>query len=107
MENLVTDEIRYNLLIILEKDGNVEQLINFGYSYEQISSFINMEVLEGTVIFLDNKFQITEKGLELKTALFEKLEYSNIEYMITPQISDIIKTRSEIFFIPDSNELPD
>ncbi|MDR6370567.1 hypothetical protein J2795_002279 [Chryseobacterium bernardetii] len=108
MKNIeIPDNVRYILLLILEKDGNIEQLKNIGYTYEKISELISFEINEKTVILEDNKFKITEKGLILKENLIEILNYSSIENLISPQVSDIIKNKNDDFFIPSQNDLPD
>lgn len=105
--NAIPDNVRYILLLILEKDGNIEQLKNIGYTYEDISKLINNEINLGTVILNNNKFQITSQGLNIKSKLVENLNYSNIENLISPKVSDLIKDKNDNFFIPAENDLPD
>jgi hypothetical protein len=110
MDNDITlpNNIRYMLLLILEKDGNIEELKNIGYSYEKISEIINNEIKVGTILLENNRFQITQKGIILKNELIASLNYSNLETLVSPQISNIItEKKDDSFFIPSQNDLPD
>lgn len=105
---MLPNNIRYMLLLILEKDGNIEELKNIGYSYEKISEIINNEIKVGTIVLENNKFQITQEGVILKDKLITSLNYSNLETLVSPQISNmIIEKKDDSFFIPSQNDLPD
>jgi len=102
------DKVKYLLLLILENNGNIEQLIEYGYTYSEVSNFIKKEIEYKNAIYFDNKLIITEKGIKLKNELSKKLEYSNIENLISPLLSALIKdNKDEQIFIPLLDELPD
>lgn len=105
---ILSDKARYLLLTILENDGNVESIRKLGYDYSQITTLIKKEIELDNIVFNNGKVDITEKGLSLKSYLAKKLNYSNLETLISPQISDIIEEPAEdYFFIPSEKELPD
>ena len=102
------DRVKYLLLLILENNGNIEQLVELGYSYTQVSELIKEEISLGNAIFSENKIVITDKGVVLKDELSKRLEYSKLENLISPLLSAFIKdNKDESFFIPSLDELPD
>jgi hypothetical protein len=105
---VLTDETKYLLLVILENDGNVESIKDLGYDYNQITELIKNEIKLKNIIFSDNKIEITQEGIKLKNYLAKKLNYSNLEALISPQLSDIIEVPVDSqIFIPSEKELPD
>lgn len=104
----LTDKAKYLLLVILENDGNIESLKDLGYDYVQITDLIKNEISLKNIVFTNGKISITEQGLKMKDILAKKLNYNNLESLISPQLSSIIEQPSnEQFFIPSEKELPD
>lgn len=105
---VLADDAKYLLLVILENDGNIESLRELGYDYSQITDLIKNEIVTNNITFNNGKIEITEQGLKLKNLLAKKLNYTNLEMLITPKISDIIEEPVDNqIFIPSENELPD
>jgi len=105
---ILTDKARYLFLIILENDGNIESIRELGYDYSQITELIKKEIELENIIFNGGKIIITEKGILLKNSLAKKLNYTTLESLISPKLSDLIEISNDNqFFIPSEDELPD
>lgn len=105
---MLTDKARYLLLVVLENDGNIESIKELGYDYSQITELIKKEIELNNIVFNNDKIEVTEQGLLLKNYLAKKLNYSSLETLISPKLSDIIEEPLENqFFIPSEKELPD
>ncbi len=103
----IPNETRFLLLTIIDNDGDIDDLKKNGYSYFQITSFIKNEIQLGNAHFSNNILTLTEKGLQIKNELVEKLDYQNSNKVVAPKLSGIIKTkiRDDSIFIPSENEL--
>lgn len=103
----LTKEAKLLLLIIIEKNGSIDDLYNLGYEYVQITNFLKDEIANNNASFENGKLLITEKGLKEKNELSKELKIYKSDRVVRPQLS---KKDSEIFkltdiFIPSEDDL--
>lgn len=104
-------DIRARLLLlkIIETNGSIDDLYNFGYQYFQITQFLKKEIEVGNAVFNDGILEITELGMDEKRKLMDKSGAEKIDRIVLPQISMENKSFqigvNEIF-IPSKDELP-
>lgn len=105
--NEISPEARLLLLIIIEKNGSIDDLYNLGYEYFQITKFLKDEIQAKNAKLIDGQLHITEKGLEEKLSLIKKLNKDKSEKIIMPQLSKKDKSRylKNDVFIPSQDEL--
>ena len=100
-------EARLLLLVIIDKDGSVDDLHSLGYEYFQITRFLKEEINDKNAVIENGHLSLTEKGLKQKEELVKLLEIDKSDKFVLPQLSDKnekIISRLDIF-IPSEDEL--
>ncbi|PTX61471.1 hypothetical protein C8N46_104114 [Kordia periserrulae] len=101
------EEIKLRVLLIIEKNGSIDDLYNAGFKYFQITKFLKEEISNNNAEFVDDKLVITKKGIKEKQRLIELLKIEKLEKFVMPQLSskkiDLINLND--VFIPSEDEL--
>ena len=102
-------EHRYLLYKIIENNGNINLLVDLGYTYSEILDLIKIEKENNFFLIKKNSFILSEKGIKELNVLKSKLNIKNEDSLITPLYSELINNTNSknILFIPDQNDLPD
>ncbi|WP_339885616.1 hypothetical protein [Polaribacter vadi] len=102
------EEIRLRVLLIIEKNGSIDDLYNLGFKYFQITKFLKEEISSKNAKLEEGKLIITEKGIQEKEKIINNLKIEKLGKYVMPQLSsqklDLIDT--DELFIPSENELP-
>lgn len=102
----LSKNIRIFLLKIIDKNGNVEPLREFGYEYSQIISFISDEVIKNNAEHKNGKLSLTEKGKSLLGSLEEQKQVSGSKRWIEPEFQNrISKLDKNDVFLPNQDDL--
>lgn len=103
----ITEEARLLLLVIIEKNGSIDDLNNIGYEYFQISKFIKDEIEKKNAVIKDGNLKLTTKGIEEKFFLMKDLNIKKTNRIVLPQFSkkEIISKKSTDIFIPSEDDL--
>lgn len=102
------DEVRLRVLLIIEKNGSIDDLYNLGFKYFQITKFLKEEISNKNAKLEDGKLIITEKGIQEKQKIIDSLQIEKLEKYVMPQLSSQKMDFMDIdeLFIPSENELP-
>ncbi len=97
----------YQLLHIINNNGNIRRLIRNDITFIQIIDNIKELTFKGVLFYKDGKLSITEEGLKI----FEELsiQYKNVDKdkWIEKEIKSKLENKIEIDFVylPDQNKL--
>lgn len=103
----MNDQILFLLLSVINNKGNIKKLINEGYSYKQVSEFIDYAGDEGFLIYNDEKLILSEAGI-LKLAEIEKrFKITDKNKWIEPEEKSRIKNQlsKDFIYLPHQDEL--
>jgi len=102
------EEIRLRVLLIIEKNGSIDDLYNSGFKYFQITKFLKEEITNKNAELVDGKLVITDKGIKEKQKLIDSLQIEKLEKYVMPQLSSqkIDFMNINEIFIPSEDELP-
>jgi hypothetical protein len=102
------NEIRLRVLLIIEKNGSIDDLYNLGFKYFQITKFLKEEISNKNAKLEDGKLVITDKGLKEKQKIIDNLQIDKLAKFVMPQLSSQKMDFMDIdeLFIPSENELP-
>ena len=104
---VLTPEARLLLLVIIEKDGSVDDLHNLGYEYFQITRFLKDEIENKYAVIDNGHLMLTEKGKEEQLLLKKRLNVDKTNKVVLPQLADreIKILNSFDVFIPSEDDL--
>ena len=73
------------LLKIIDMKGNLNILIEQGFTYGQIAVMIQQQTAEGNVYSTESAIELTEKGKQYLKDHFKKIGYKDKDMWILPQ----------------------
>jgi hypothetical protein len=96
----------YTLLRVINKDGNINNLIREGLSFSKIADLTNEAIIGGLVIHSNDRIELSQEGLDKMEELEARFKKTNKEEWIEKDIKSIIpKLDKNLIFLPDQNEL--
>ncbi len=96
----------YKLLKVINKNGNINNLIREGLSFSKIAELTNKAIIAELVIKSNDKIELSRKGLEKIQKLEVRYKKTNKEEWIEKDIKSIIpKLDKDLIYLPDQNEL--
>lgn len=104
-KNKITKEARLLLLVIIEKNGSIDDLNNIGYEYFQITKFLKEEITNKNAIIDNGDLRLTEQGYEEKLTLMKVLNMNKTNRIVLPLFSKIERASNNDVFIPYEDDL--
>jgi len=100
------DDIKLLLLKLVKSNANIQPVIELGYDYAQVISFLNLLVEQNLLQKQNNQVFVTIEGLTEIEKLNIKFNRFNSSKWIEPESeSRISKIDKEFVFLPNKNEL--
>jgi len=94
------------LLRIINKNGDINDLIREGLPFSKIAELTNDVITAGLVIQSDERIELSREGLEKMQELEVRYKKINKEEWIEKDIKSIIpKLDDKLIYVPDQNEL--
>ena len=107
-DSKINDQDLILLFQLIQKNGNIDNMVNLGYQPSQIANILNF-LIENTYIEYNEKgILLSKRGLELLSMLNEKSKRKNIETLISPQAEYKLNSQLSVFeiYLPkDEKEL--
>jgi transcriptional regulator of heat shock response len=104
-KNKITKEARLLLLVIIEKNGSIDDLNDMGYEYFQITKFLKEEITNKNAIIDNGDLKLTKKGFEDKLTLMKVLNINKTNRIVLPLFSKIERSSNNDVFIPYEDDL--
>lgn len=103
----IPDHVRLFLLRIIESGGNIQPLVEMGYEYSQIVTFIKNEIAENNASFINGELVLTKEGKEITSSLQNtKVRKNGSNTWIEPEIqSKISQIDIDDVYLPNQNDL--
>ena len=96
----------YTLLRVINKNGNINNLIREGLSFSKIAELTNETIIAGLVIQSKDRIELSPNGLEKMQELEVRYKKINKEEWIEKDIKSIIpKLDKNLIYLPDQNKL--
>ncbi|WP_338813293.1 hypothetical protein V9L05_18270 [Bernardetia sp. Wsw4-3y2] len=102
----MNNDIQIIILKIIKFNGDLNPLLELGYSYTQILELLLNEVEKGNAIEKDDKIFITSQGENNIKEIIDKQGRKGINKWIEPEIaSQIDKIDIDFVYLPSQREL--
>lgn len=102
----MNEKYLYTLLRVINKNGNINNLIREGLSFSKIADLTNETIIAGLVIQSKDRIELSPNGLEKMRELEVRYKKINKEEWIEKDIKSIIpKLDKKVIYLPDQNEL--
>lgn len=96
----------YNLLRVINKNGNINNLIREGLSFSKIAELTNDAIIAGFVIQAKDKIELSQEGIEKMQELEVNFKKINKEEWIEKDLkSKIPKLDKNFIYLPNQNKL--